>query len=125
MTRRTASLHNRTKKVTPRFPKSKSILKDSNRKMKPSIKTRFQHDDENVVAIKQRTSNSARKPSEKISRKKVDKIMTTNGNSTFDREYIVEEIVNFDPNYKNSHEAHFEIKWEGYKKYKFKILHLF
>jgi hypothetical protein len=116
MTKRTASLHNQTKRVTPRFPKNKSILKDSNRKMKPSIKARFQHDDENNVAIKQRTSNSARKPSEKLSRKKVDTIMIRNGNSTNDREYIVEEIVNFDPNYKNLHEAHFEIKWKGYKK---------
>ena len=30
--------------------------------------------------------------------------------------YSVEKIVNFEPNFKNTKEAYFEIKWTGYKK---------
>jgi hypothetical protein len=45
-----------------------------------------------------------------------DDIMTNDGEENDSREYIVEKIVNFDPEYKSSREACFEVKWKGYKK---------
>ena len=45
-----------------------------------------------------------------------DDIMTNDGEENDSREYVVEKIVNFDPDYKSVHEACFEVKWKGYKK---------
>ena len=85
---------------------SKSPAKSKSPSKKPaisrSVKTRLQYDDDDDAESYKSCLDE-------------DEIMT-NDDGEDDKEFFVEKIVNFEPNYKGSNEARFEVKWKGFSK---------
>jgi len=106
----------RPKKTTiPVSPKSIDNSKISQKKVIRSVKTRLLYDDENIIPIKQNQIKSITATSDlKKPTRETDKPIQLNQDQG--QEYEVEAILNFDPDYKKTCEAHFEVKWKNYKK---------
>lgn len=79
------------------------------------VKTRLQFLNKNIIPLKRKQEKTVKTTPEilKKSRKNTGKVVR----SDQVKEYIVEEILNFDPNFKNTGVGYFEVKWKNYKKY--------
>jgi hypothetical protein len=90
---------------------SKTCKKPINRQ----VKTRLQFLNKNIIPLKGTQEKTAKTTPVIITKsiKNTGKVIK----SDQVKEYIVEEILNFDSNYKNTGVAYFEVKWKNYKKY--------
>ena len=114
---RNRTLSVKRKSRTFKSLQGKSNSKTCNKPINRQVKTRLHFLNKNIIPLKRKQEKTVKTTPEIIKKsiKNTGKVVK----SDQVKEYIVEEILNFDPNYKNTGVAYFEVKWKNYKKYSY------